>query len=294
MIWLIFSILTSSVIYFIFRLLQKYEVDNLQAVCFNYFVCVFAGFVFFPPQISASAIPAGLWIVGAITGTGFILAFYFMAVTTQIFGIATASIVSRMSLIAPSFLAIYLYGESFTFYKITGIAAGLLAIYLVLFKNKSEKESLSKKTGKKTGTLFLFPILVFIVTATVDSMIKVAEFNYLRSLPNTLLINIIFGTAAIIAAIILFYLFFVKEEKFRIKNLLWGALLGIFNYLALYFFLLAFVTNGMEASAIFPVNHVGIVTISTIGSAIIYKEKLNMLNKTGILVAILAIILIFY
>ena len=84
-----------------------------------------------------------------------------MAMTSQKNGVSVASVAGKMSVVIPVFFGIFLYNESFSFLKITGIFIVLIAVYLTSFK---EEKSISQK-----NTL-LFPVLLFLGSGTIDTV----------------------------------------------------------------------------------------------------------------------------
>lgn len=87
-----------------------------------------------------------------------------------------------------------------------------------------------------------------------------------------------------------FFSQFIKGKFFSIKSLIGGLILGSMNYWGAWFFIKSMAA--FQASFIFPVVNVGIVSLSALISFIIFKENLSKTNWLGILVAIMAIILV--
>ncbi|MBK8886255.1 MAG: EamA family transporter [Saprospiraceae bacterium] len=86
----------------------------------------------------------------------FIIVFNLMALTVQHFGVVVATIFQKMSLIAPTLLAILIYGEQAGIAKWIGILCSVLAIILLSYQKSDLPEE------KKTSTLlWLFPLLTF-------------------------------------------------------------------------------------------------------------------------------------
>lgn len=73
-----------------------------------------------------------------------------------------------------------------------------------------------------------------------------------------------------------------------------GVILGIPNYFSIYFLLLAIKSFSLKSAFVFGINNIGIVLLSTLLSVIIFQEKLSSINKFGVLVSVLSIILIAY
>ena len=60
----------------------------------------------------------------------------------------------------------------------------------------------------------------------------------------------------------------------------------------MYFIVLALNSNVLEPSVLFPINNLSVLTISTLVSVLVYKEKLSSKNWIGIGLSILAILIL--
>ena len=99
MIYLLLSILTSTMIFVAFKLIAKNHVNILQAIVINYTICVIEGALVqksFPPL---AEILQSEWLLYAMgLGCLFISVFYLTALTVKYSGVAVASIASNCSL----------------------------------------------------------------------------------------------------------------------------------------------------------------------------------------------------
>ena len=84
----------------------------------------------------------------------------------------------------------------------------------------------------------------------------------------------------------------VKKEKFVLKSIWGGILLGLLNFFLIYFLLKALSSGILESSQVFLTANVFIVVFSSISGVLIFKEKLSHINVIGILLSVLAIGLI--
>ena len=80
--------------------------------------------------------------------------------------------------------------------------------------------------------------------------------------------------------------------KFPLKAFVAGSILGIVNYFSIYYLLKALNHESLESSTIFTVNNVAIVMVSTLLGLIIFKESITKTNWSGILLAIISIVLV--
>jgi len=284
MIWLLLSILCSTVIFVIFKLFDRYKVNNLQAIVINYFAAFAVGFGSVKGHYSAVEIIEKEWFISIlILGLMFILLFQVMALVSQKLGVAAASVAVKMSLVIPVIFGFYYYGDSIHFIKLVGIILALASVYLA-----------TRKPSKiRTSKAYLWlPIALFVGSGLLDTLIKYNQHELVPEAEHAHFTSSIFGMAALFGIVFISINAIKKPFKFHWKNLLGGIALGIPNYGSIYFLLKALEHNGLESSVIFPVNNVGIVALSALTGWFLFSEKLSRQNQTGILMAIVSIVLI--
>ena len=286
MIYLLLSILSSTVIFVVFRLYKKYEVNTLQAIIVNYFIACIVGFFGYIESIDDLVrIPSESWFLGTVfLGAMFITVFNLAASTTQRSGLSVVSVATKMSVAIPVFFGIFIYNESLGFLKVTGIILALAAVYLSSIKTK-------KGISIKKENL-IFPLLVFVGSGIIDTTINYLENFYVSETDVGLFSSSIFGVAGIIGTTILIGQAVLGKLKITWKNIAGGIALGIPNYFSIYFLVMALRSPGFENSVIFTLNHVGIVLASTILGIVLFKEVLLKKNWIGIALAVISIILV--
>jgi len=273
------------VIFVIFKLFQRYEVNTLQAIIINYFFACLVGFFGFINQTDLTVVPSKLWFPGTlILGGLFISEFYLAAITTQRSGLSVVSVATKMSVAIPVFFGIILYNESTGFIKITGIFLALAAVYLTSIKS-TEGIKIKKRN-------LIFPLFVFMGSGIIDTLIKYLETTYVAIDEVALFSTTIFALAGSIGIIILVGQAAMGKLRLTGKNLLGGIILGIPNYFSIYFLVLALRSEGFESSVVFTINNVAIVLFSTFLGILFFKERLIPKNWIGILLAIISILMV--
>ncbi|MFC4722146.1 EamA family transporter [Geojedonia litorea] len=281
MIYLLLSILASTLIFIHFKLFERFKVNTLQAIVVNYIVACTFGLIVYEAPVKVDEITSSKWFYGAIfLGFLFISIFNVMALTAQRNGLSVASVASKMSVIIPVIFGFYVYHESAGLQKIIGIVLALIAVYLASVKSKT---SINFKKN-----LFL-PIILFFGSGVIDTSIKYLETTYVPENGIPIFSATIFGFAAIIGLLILSYKFTFENLKFDYKSLIGGTLLGIVNYGSIYYLLKALHFEGLESSTIFTVNNVAIVMVSTLLGLLLFKEHISIKNWIGILLAVISI-----
>jgi len=283
LIFLLLSILFSTGLFVVFKYFGIYKIDVLKAIFVNYIVAFSMGFFFAERQIPISEIYLQPWFSGALfLGALFVSIFFVMAMTAQKNGVSVTSIAGKMSVVVPVIFGIILYNESVTFLKIVGIIMALIAVYL---------SSVKEERSKKNGTLLL-PVLLFIGSGTIDTLLKYIQENHVSDEDVSIFSGSLFGIAGAFAFLILVIKTLKKRESFGYKNIIAGIILGVPNYYSIIFLIKALQNKNFESSTLFTINNVAIVVVSTLVGLFFFKEKFSIKNKIGVAMAVLAIILV--
>ncbi|NGX83823.1 EamA family transporter [Aequorivita sp. KMM 9714] len=285
MIALLFSILSSTMIFVVFKLFSRFKINTFQALTFNYVTACICGIILQENSIKFSEVPQFEWFPFALgLGGLFILVFNLMAITTQRSGLSVVSVATKMSVVIPILFGLLYYKESLGFFKIIGIILALIAVYLASIKTK---DGIKIKLSN-----FIFPVLVFLGSGTIDTTIKYLEGEFIAKNDIPIFSATIYAMAGLIGFAILIFQLVKGSFKFEFKNLIGGIALGVPNYFSVYFLVEALRSNILESSGVFTVNNVAIVMTSTMLGILLFKEKLLRKNWIGIALAVLSILFI--
>ena len=285
MIALALSILSSTMIFVVFKLFSRFKINTLHAIVFNYVTACFCGIILQENVVNITEIPHYSWFPFALgLGALFITVFNLMALTTQRSGLSVVSVATKMSVVIPILFGLLYYKESLDVFKILGIILALAAVYLTSLKTQ---EGLKIKP-----TNFIFPVLVFLGSGIIDTTLKYLEGEYIAKNDVPIFSGTIFAMAAVIGFFILIFQASKGNFMFQLKNIVGGIALGIPNYFSVYFLVQALRSDILESSGVFTVNNVAIVMISTLLGILLFKEKLLPKNWIGIGLAVLGILLI--
>lgn len=286
MIWLLLSILSSTIIFVVFKLFHRFGISNLQAIIVNYFVAFSVGYLSDGFEVNLSDIPDKPWFYSVvILGFMFISLFQLMAFVSQKFGVAAVSVTVKMSLVIPVLFGIWYYGDTTSPLKIAGIIAALAAVYLAT----------RKPTKTKSAPLYVvLPLILFLGSGFLDSLLKYNQQELVPSHEHSYFASLIFLTAGIIGMALFAVQVARGKQTPNWKNIIGGICLGIPNYGSIYFLLKALESKGLESSVVFPINNVGIVAVSVVTGWLLFNEKISRMNKIGIILALVAIVLIAY
>lgn len=283
MIYLLLSILSSSSIFIIFKLYDRFNVNRLQAIIYNYGIACTCGVLAYKKPIILNELPQYDWFYYTIgLGFVFIAVFNVMAITAQRNGLSVVAVASKMSVVIPIIFGFLLYNESIGWIKILGIILALLSIYLV---------TVNPDKIIKSGSL-IYPLIVFIGSGFIDTSLKYLETTHVKEGDVALFSASIFATAFCIGIVIILHQLTKKTFKFEIKNLIGGLTLGIVNYFSIFFLIKAIGYKDLESSTVFTLNNVAILLTTAILGVVLFNEKLNTKNKLGILLASIGIVLV--
>ena len=119
----------SYLMFFVFfKLFEKYNIDNLQALISNYFISALLSLLLSENDNIQSSIESEWFIHAIILGTLFISIFNIYALGIQKIGIATSSVINKMSFV------VLLYFQSF-FMKMKFSLSILFGVLLALLWN---------------------------------------------------------------------------------------------------------------------------------------------------------------
>lgn len=284
---LILSIVSSALLFLILKKFKDWNVETVHGILVNYFTASLLSISFSNinfdeslPQISK------IWPFALGIGLLFILVFVLTGKTAQLCGMAASSIASKMSMVIPISLGVFLYHESFGFQKAIGVA---LAIPAVLLVGGKQVDSSSQKPIK---SYWYLPILLFLGAGLVDTAIKYAQHHLMANGSMYLVMSMIFGFAGIFGLLNLIRDTFSKGGSLTFRSVLGGMLLGTVNFCSLYFLINCLKQPNVESSQIFAIVNIGVVLVSLALGMLVFKEKLDRLKSIGIVFAILAILLL--
>ena len=291
MIFLLLSILTSASLMIIFKLLERFKAPVFPVIVFNYGTCLLFGLFMSGDVAGFAQVPGTVWFPFALfIGLMFILLFNLIGTSTQTNGISVTAVAQKMSLSIPVIVAFIIHEEqNINAFKLLGIIAAIVAV--VLSSIKAKEKDKPKLPGEKK--LLIVPLLIFFGSGMVDSVVDFVQSRYLEEADQNFFLTTLFGTAFTLGVLRLIYEVLVNKMRFSFpKVLLWGILLGLPNYGSIYFLINALEYSNFEASALFPLNNVGIVMTSTLAAILVFKERLSILNYIGIALSLFAILLI--
>ncbi|GAB5408888.1 MAG: hypothetical protein BalsKO_12530 [Balneolaceae bacterium] len=125
------------------------------------------------------------------------------------------------------------------------------------------------------------------MTGIADTSLKVFEREFSSNLTEHGFLGIIFCSSFVIGSI---YLLIKKEFSFSRKETIYGIIIGVANLYSSFFLLLAL--QEMEGALVFSVTNLSNVVIGALIGFLFWKDELTLMQKIGILIAAISIILL--
>lgn len=287
-IYLLLSIVCSSLLIIIFKYFPKYKINNLQAVVVNYLTCALIGslFVDFEGFSLNNFVHQPYFYVALLLGSLFIIIFNLLGITSQKFNASVASISMKLALIAPVCMAFLFYGEEINTKKIIGVILALVAVFLSSIKEKKEGEPHHKISE------YALPLIVFLGSGVCDSLVQFAEQKYFQHGGFELFAAFLFVVPFVLGFFFVLTRILLKKDTFSPRSILAGIILGIPNYGSIYFLIKSL--NQWESSVIFPVNNLGIVLLTSMMGWLLFREKQSKVNMVGIGLASVSLLLLAF
>ncbi len=281
MIPLLLSIASSTLIFVIFKLFQRFNIDTFQAIVVNYFTAAIIGFGLYSDQWHPGALADVRWVPFSLVCSGlFISLFFVMGRSSQLNGVASTSVAVKMSMAVSLLFMVYLYAEKLSALKIGGILLAFIGVFLVSAPS-------GKKAQRNQAAWML--LVLFLGSGMLDFALNYVQKHQLGVLTPSLFSAISLGYAGVVGAAILGIQIARKKTRIKFKNLLAGVILGIPNYFSIYLLLLSYSSTGWQDSTVLAITNVSVVLASAIIGFIVFRENAGTRKIIGLVAAILAI-----
>ena len=278
MLFLILSIICSVSVGVIFKIARRYFINISQIVAANYLFALVLCYFFFSPDLTAVGVDAP-WGIYISLGVLLPSVFLFLAASIKYMGIVKTDAAQRLSLFIPILAAWLIFGEKFNALKITAFGIAFPALLLIL-----------NKPSENTKNKWIYPAIVLVGFGLIDILFK--QIAIVTNLPYTTSLFVVFALAFVIMTVVVGFEIGFKKAKLNYKNLLFGSLVGIFNFGNILFYLKAHQSFAENPSTVFAGMNMGVILIGSLTGIFIFKEKLSKMNYVGLFLALIAIVLI--
>jgi len=282
MLYILLSIFFSVTISIMLKVASRYHIDIYQAITWNYSMAMVLTWLFLKPDlVNLSSAPFFNYSLLALLLPAL---FVILAISVRLSGIVRTDIAQRLSLFIPVIASFILFDEKLTPLKLIGIGLGFAAIICTIpWQKKAES-----KHGVSNAWLYL--LIVFVGMGLIDVLFK--QIAALKTVTYSSSLFIVFSLAFVFSLVGLFYQVITKKMRFSWPHILIGWVLGIANFGNILFYLKAHKALASHPSTVFSAMNIGVIVAGALTGLIIFKEKLSLLNKAGLVIAIIAIIVI--
>ncbi|GAB2778621.1 hypothetical protein GCM10027275_22550 [Rhabdobacter roseus] len=301
MLYFLLAVLFTVALYLIMRAYPRFQVHSFHAIVFNYYACVGTGLLLSPDLGQFKEIQPGssATLLTVALGAMFILVFVLIGHTTQKVSVTATSLAGNMSLVIPVLFGLFVFQNTnklFTGWNYLGLLVALVALALGAIQKapKTTPESTSGGNLANTSWVWLLPFFTFLGTGTNNTLINYLSMTYYRPDQMTLFMIVACLGAAGIGTLLLAFRIAFRGEKLLARSVVGGLILGVPNFLSLYFLLKALGTFSNSAAFVFPIYNILTMLVSSFTAWVLFREKLHLLNRLGLLLAVVAIILISY
>jgi drug/metabolite transporter (DMT)-like permease len=280
--YIVLSICCSLIVSIMLKLAKRYHVDVYQAIVWNYSMAILLSWFFLKPHLSNfnSAEVLNYSLLGLLLPGIFVV----LGISIKLSGIVRTDVAQRMSLLIPLVAAFLLFDEKFNTLRFIGIALGFVGIICTI--------PWHKKVGKQTvaPNSWIWLLIVFAGFGIIDVLFKQIVKNTPKAYNPALFI--VFVLAFIFSFAGLVFQVATKKMRFSWPHILIGWGLGIVNFGNILFFMKALKVMATHPTTVYTAMDIGVMVAGALTGLIVFREKLSLLNKAGLVVAIIAVIII--
>jgi drug/metabolite transporter (DMT)-like permease len=280
MLYLLFAMMCSVSVAHLLTLAEKRSIQIFGVFAVNYAVGSFIalqGCGWSLPLQYGPALPA----IGVVMGVLFIGTFFLMTESIKRLGVIVPVSLMRLSAVIPTAGSMFVFAEAPTTLQIAGMLVAFLSLPFANRK-KFEREDFARflKGDIKWG------LYLFLAFGVVEFLFKLQRELY--PLANSSGFLAFIFPVAFLCAIAMAV---AKSVRPSIPMVLIGAGIGVINYFSAWFIMKALAV--LPGIVVYPLNAVGVIVLTTISSMIIWRERPAPRNYVFLLMAMLALAMLY-
>lgn len=279
MLFLILCVMCSVTVSVLLKIAKRQSVVLEQAIAVNYMMAITLSFFLLTPKFpeDLSDLPWGVFLaLGVLLPSVFVI----MGRAVEYAGIVKSDAAQRLSLILPIIAAVTLFAEPITSHRLIGVILAFIALFCLLARTET-----GQVKGGKIAVLLL--IGVWFGYGIIDILFKQLSKSG-SAFPVSLVIA--FG----IGCLLMLLYITVKKQRWTMKSILGGLILGVFNFFNILFYIQSHQAFSSNPTLVFAAVNIGVIALGTITGAVIFKEKLKVINMIGLVFAVAAMVMLFY
>lgn len=284
MLYVLISVICSVTVSVIIKLAKQGGIQHLHLIVWNYPVAALATLLFLKPGTAAIPLNGLPWELYLSLAVLLPTIFLCIAYAIQYSGIVKTEIAQRLSLFIPLLAAFFIFHEMIGVSKLAGIAVGIAAIFCSIGWKKSGTTKGKGKWG--------YAVAVFFGMGIIDILFK--KVALYREVPYAHSMLLVFILAIVVSFLLLTYRIAMKKERVQFKSVIWGILLGLFNFGNILFYMKAHQALSSSPSVVFTGMNIGVILLGAIVGVGFFGERLTQLNKIGLVLAVISVLIIAY
>jgi len=277
---LVLAVLSTASLTLLMRLFSTSGGNRYGMILGNYLTCSLIGFLLIPQKATLlNAHPATI-VYGIIGGFLFVLSLVCMQASIGVSGAILTSAFSKLGLIVPIALSIFLFHEMPTLLQGAGL---LIVLCAFLVMNRSSDPD-------KSQEFHLLSLLIVLLTGGMaDAMAKVYSAVQLPE-EEPVYMFVLFVCASILTTFLLFWETQKTGRKASLKDLASGIAIGIPNYFSSLFLLGALRT--IPSFITYPVFSAGGILLVTVAGILLFHERFSRNQSLGLLLILVSLVLL--
>lgn len=294
MLYLVLCIACSVIVSVLLKIARRQAVVLEQAIALNYVMAITLTVFLLKPTIPDDLTTLS-WGVFLALGVLLPSIFVVMGRAVEYAGIAKSDAAQRLSLILPIIASVTIFGQSITTVRIVGVVLAFVALFCLLAKSDTAFGMKSDRTasdsvantanGGLSGALLLLG--VWLGYGVIDIL-----FKQLAKSGSSLPLNLLIAFSLACLLMVLYTLF--RGKKWSMNSIIGGLILGVFNFFNIWFYIKSHQTFSNNPTLVFAAVNIGVIALGTLIGALVFKEKLRLINVIGLVIAIAAILTLFY
>ncbi|MDO4434451.1 MAG: EamA/RhaT family transporter [Alysiella sp.] len=279
--FLILSILASVSVAVLLKMARQRGLSIEQMVAMNYVIATALTVLVLQPQTSSLHFSGSQIVLFGSLGILLPSIFIAMGCAVTTAGIVKSDAAQRLSLFLPVLAAFTLFGETVLPHRLVGLILAILALIAVLYKPQNHATT----TGEHGAAKWL--LAVWFGYGVIDILFKQLSKQGTAFSGSLLVVFMLSG-------VLMFTYLFWKKTAWQKQNLLVGILLGCMNFMNILFYIKAHQAFKDSPTLVFAGMNMGVIVLGTLIGAIAFKEKISKFNFAGVILALAAIIMLYF
>ena len=306
LLYLALAIACSLAIAAVFKLSERRGLDRMALLAVNYAAAAVLAAGLSLQGTEASTLGAGVVSLGVWTGALFIGGFWIFAAAIRAAGMALATAVMRLAVVAPVLASWAIWAERPSVLQAAGLLVAAAAIVLITRPSRAHPvaasvdaafPAASAKTADlaaqgQAGHAFALLLALFATASLVDVSMKTFSEVYAADVSEPAFLLFVFAVACGIGVVAVVRRGLAGQGWPRPEAYTWGVGLGVVNYGSADFLLRAI--KELSGPVVFPVNHISVVLGAALLGVLVWGERLSRANWAGLAVAGAALALLLW